>query len=277
MITNKEDFMKKRKTRLEVLEERILNAETIIEELNKELKDEGISEIQKMEKILNELREMKESIIEEEQKNNKEIKTEMNNFNQESLLLMNIEKVKVMNDNEKLKNEMEKFKEIIKNMEKELISKNVDIQKQKQYNDKILDINSEQEQEIKLLKAKAYGYDIAKKYDIYKHKINNENKNIIDPNKHRLVEDENLAYNFWERENLAQMKNPSKLDDLAKERQLWIANSSKNIDKLVNKTESRDKDHMYNNPYGNRNNGISTNMRKVSPMILNSGNIKGSY
>jgi hypothetical protein len=271
MITNKEDFTKKRKTRLEALEERILNAEKLIEELNKELKEEGKKELTKFEQTLNELRDMKNTILEEQEKSKMNLDSAEKEVLNESMLLINTDKVRIENKNEELLKEKKELTEYIKRLHAEIMKKDLEIQiKKKQEND-LLEQNAEQEDKIRVLRSKAYGYDIAKKFEIHQNKLKNENEKKA----HKLIEDEKLAYNFWERENMMQMKNPTKLDDLSKNKQLWINNPTSNIEKLMydidtNKVKSNS--NIIQSPYGNiksKENNLGSNMRKYSPMILN--------
>lgn len=275
MITNKEDFTKKRKTRLELLEDRIIQAENVIEELNKDLKEEGVNEIAKFEKVLEELREMQREIKEKEMNDNPNINEKIEKLQFESLLFINNDKVRIISQNKKLQKEMNAQKEELKKMQEDLMRKQLELEQERKKNNELLEANAVQDDKIKVLKSKAYGFDIAKKFEIHQNKINNDNKhNKIDPNRGKYIEDKNLAYNFWERENIAEMRNPSKLDELSKQKQLWIGNPIGTIEKLMNDIESKNRknEHTSNNPYGNNrtnnNNSLNSNMRKYSPLIL---------
>ena len=51
------------------------------------------------------------------------------------------------------------------------------------------------EDQIRILKSKVFGYDIAKKYEYYKqHESTNNNQNAH-------LQDDNLAFSMWEKEN----------------------------------------------------------------------------
>jgi hypothetical protein len=267
MITNKEDFQKHRKTRVELLEERIINAQKLIDEINNELKKEDEPEISRLEKILNEVREMKNSIIQQDQVNRNEINSELEKINKDSLLILNNEKMRIVFQNEKLEKEKKDNQNYIKKLEEELMHRKLEIELYKKKENDLLEQASILDDKLKILRSKAYGYDIAKKFEVHQNKINSEKSNIIDPNRNKTIEDEVLAFNFWERENLHPIKN-SKLEDLTKQKGMWIGNPGANIEKFIYDTDSNaiKNNHIVNNPYGNK---IQSNMRKFSPMILN--------
>lgn len=273
MITNKDDFTQKRKTRLEILEERILVAQKLINELNQELKLEGVKEISKLETVLNDLRSMKENIIKKENLDNQILDAELRKINNDSLLFINNEKVRVLMQNEKLKIETKEKNDQIKKLHDEILKLNLSLKIYKLKEDKLNEDNSLLQEKFKNLESKAYGYDIAKKFEIHQKKLNTQKKypNLVDPNKYRAIEDDHLANNFWEREKLSLNKSPSKLDDMAKQKGLWIGNSSSNIEKLMNDVNISKKIEINLN-MAKYSESINTNMRKISPMILNNRN-----
>lgn len=273
MITNKDDFTQKRKTRLEILEERILAAQKLINELNQELKLEGVKEISKLESVLNDLRSMKENIIKKENLDNQILDTELRKINNDSLLLINNEKVRVLTQNEKLKFEKKEKNDQIKKLQDEILKLNLSLKIYKLKEDKLNEDNALLQEKFKNLESKAFGYDIAKKFEIHQNKLNTQKKypNLVDPNKYRAIEDNQLANNFWEREKLTLNNSPSKLDDMAKQKGLWIGNSSSNIEKLMNDVNISKKNEINLN-MAKYSESINTNMRKFSPMILNNRN-----
>jgi hypothetical protein len=273
MITNKDDFTQKRKTRLEILEERILAAQKLINELNQELKLEGVKEISKLESVLNDLRSMKENMIKKENIDNQILDTELRKINNDSLLLINNEKVRVLTQNEKLKFEKKEKNDLIKKLQDEILKLNLSLKIYKLKEDKLNEDNALLQEKFKNLESKAFGYDIAKKFEIHQNKLNTQKKypNLVDPNKYRAIEDDQLANNFWEREKLTLNKSPSKLDDMAKQKGLWIGNSSSNIEKLMNDVNISKKNEINLN-MAKYSESINTNMRKFSPMILNNRN-----
>jgi chromosome segregation ATPase len=274
MITNKDDFTKKRKTRIEILEERIIAAQNMINELNQELKEEGEKEISKLESVLNDLRLMKEKLIEKEKLDNEILDEELRKMNNDSLLIINNEKVRVVLENEKLKSEKKEKDDQIKKLQEEILKLNLSLKNYKNKEDKLNEDNAILQEKFKNLESKAYGYDIAKKFETHQNKLNTQKRypNIIDPNKYRAIEDDHLANNFWEREKLTSNKSPSKLDDLAKQKGLWIGNSSSNIEKLMNDVNISKRNEVNLN-MAKYSDSINTNMRKFSPMILNNSSI----
>jgi chromosome segregation ATPase len=274
MITNKDDFTKKRKTRIEILEERIIAAQNMINELNQELKEEGVKEISKLESVLNDLRLMKEKLIEKEKLDNEILDEELRKMNNDSLLIINNEKVRVVMESEKLKSEKKEKDDQIKKLQEEILKLNLSLKNYKNKEDKLNEDNAVLQEKFKNLESKAYGYDIAKKFEMHQNKLNTQKRypNIIDPNKYRAIEDDHLANNFWEREKLTSNKSPSKLDDLAKQKGLWIGNSSSNIEKLMNDVNISKRNEVNLN-MAKYSDSINTNMRKFSPMILNNSSI----
>jgi hypothetical protein len=155
------------------------------------------------------------------------------------------------------------------------------------------------EDQIRILKSKVFGFDIAKKYEFYKDHTNNRNNPISN------IRDENLAYAMWEKENYNN-KNVNKLEKIEDEKNLWIRDSKNNIDKLIKDVNSANKvdlnnidnrnsfnnnnnglmnswskknySNIYNNNFNSdKNNSLGTHMRNYTPMILqnNSYNLNG--
>ena len=127
---------------------------------------------------------------------------------------------------------------------------------------------TQKEVEMTKLKAKAYGYDINKKLEYQQQRVKPYGNTG-----HYNEGDDGL----WENEN--KINSNLKLDQLAKDKQLWIGNPTQNIDKLMN---DMDKNHVGNNsnydenvnhPGGYYNNissnsNLNSNLRKYSPLIL---------
>jgi hypothetical protein len=216
---------------------------------------------------------MKENIIKKENIDNQILDTELRKINNDSLLLINNEKVRVLTQNEKLKFEKKEKNDQIKKLQDEILKLNLSLKIYKLKEDKLNEDNALLQEKFKNLESKAFGYDIAKKFEIHQNKLNTQKKypNLVDPNKYRAIEDDQLANNFWEREKLTLNKSPSKLDDMAKQKGLWIGNSSSNIDKLMNDVNISKKNEINLN-MAKYSESINTNMRKFSPMILNNRN-----
>ena len=254
--------------------------------------------ILRMQFILNELNQLKsESNIDEGELNN-----EVANLPKNGLIVLSLSKNKLMNQHQKLKNSQEEKNQYIKKLENEIVNQRVALEEiKKAENEHLLKISSYEDQ-IRILKSKVFGYDISKKYEHYKEsQASNNNQNAH-------IQDENLAYAMWEKENYGEMKFPSSLNKLENEKQMWISNAQNNINKLENdvklansykgernfamnndednglwtKTpeEARNKNRNNNgfNNYGNkynRNNQGSNNlgnMRRITPMIMNNKN-----
>lgn len=123
------------------------------------------------------------------------------------------------------------------------------------------------EAEMNKLKSKAYGYDINKKLEYQQQRVKPYGNNA------NYMDDDN---GLWDNEG--RQGNNMRLDQLAKEKQLWIGNPSQNIDKLVNDMDKNYKSNYdeinSNNPPNNyySNNNINSNLRKYSPLILDQQN-----
>jgi chromosome segregation ATPase len=245
MITNKEEFGIKRKTRLDILEERIITAEKAITQLKENYIKEQQEDITKLSNVVSVLNDMKTELEEIQKLEEEQIDSEITNIKRESLLIINIEKIKIIEEREKLKKELEDYKSNLSKLQSDLNDKECQIEEERQKNKKLEEINSIHSDNINVLKSKAFGYDIAKKYETYK---NDSSAKRQDHNP--------LEYNIWERENPVYIKQMSRLDDLAKEKKLWISNHENSINKLINDIQ--------------HSSGIGTNMRKYSPMIINS-------
>jgi hypothetical protein len=244
MITNKEDFAKKRKTRIELLEERIQVAEEIITHLKENYMKEQNEDLTKISNVVLVLKEMKSELEELNKLEEEQLDPEIAILKQESLLMINIEKIKIIEEKEKLRKEIEEYKSNLKQLHIEISKKEQIIQEEQEKNKKLEDTNAIHADNINLLKSKAFGYDIAKKYETYKKGGNAKRQ-----------DDNPLEYNVWERENPIYNKQSSRLDELAKEKKLWISNHDSSINKLINNIE--------------QSSGIGTNMRKYSPIIIN--------
>ena len=243
MIIQKEEFIKKRRTRIEIVEERILNAEKILEQVKEEFREEDEKELYKLHNILSDLREMKLNILKIEAEEKLNLDKKVNELKGNSLLILNNAKVEIMNENEKMKSIKTDDEDYIRKLEKELMLKNLELELVKTQEDKLLEVNSSLGDEIRILKSKAYGYDIAKKYEYYINKVNNEKTyiNSIDPNRNKTIENDKLAISLWEKQFAKNLKNPTKLDDISKHNLLWIGNSSSNAQKLIYDIESLSK------------------------------------
>jgi hypothetical protein len=245
MITNKEDFAIKRKTRLDILEERISAAEQTISNIKINYITEQQEDLTKLTNVVSVLKEMKTELEEMHRLEDDQLDSEIATLKKECLLIINIEKIKIIEEKEKLKRDIEEYKSNLIKLQNDINNRDNQIEEERQKNKKLEELNSIQMDNIDVLKSKAYGYDIAKKYETYKKDGNSKRQ-----------DDNPLEYNIWERENPIYNKQTSKLEDLAKEKKLWISNHENSINKLINNIE--------------HSSGIGTNMRKYSPMIIGS-------
>jgi len=81
--------------RYEDIEDRIHNAEKILESINAELKNKGLKEISKMNDVLKEVQLMKENIRQKSIQDKKSIEFNTREIAMNSLLMVNNEKIKV--------------------------------------------------------------------------------------------------------------------------------------------------------------------------------------
>jgi len=256
--------------------------------------------VRRLQFIINELNKLKtNSNIDEN-----ELDKEVDLLPKRALIEMSLSKAKLVKQEEiKKQSEIEK-EEYIKKLENEIVNQRLSLEKlTKADGEHLLQISTLQDQ-IRILKSKTFGYDIAKKYEYYK-----DHETANGPSAH--IQDENLAYSMWEKENFAERKAPTKLNKLENEKQMWIRNPQNNINKLENdvnlansykagnnfginndednglwtktpeQARNRNGNSNFNN-YGagykrydgsNNQGGNSLgNMRRVAPMIMNNKN-----
>jgi hypothetical protein len=82
-------------TRIQSLEDRILKAEALIENLGEDFKKEGLKELDKLYMILNEVKQLKATVKEKTTKDDKSVETELSTTIKNSIVLINNDKVKV--------------------------------------------------------------------------------------------------------------------------------------------------------------------------------------
>ena len=252
--------------------------------------------IRRMQFILNELTQLKNNSAIDEG----ELDNQVANLPKDGLIILSLSKNKLLNQHKKLKDSQEEKNEYIKKLENEIVNQRIALEQvKKSENEHLLKISAYEDQ-IRILKSKVFGYDIAKKYEFYKeHEASNNNQNAH-------IQDENLAFSMWEKENYGERKFPSSLNKLENEKQMWISNAQNNINKLENdvklansykgernfamnndednglwtktpeEARNRNKNNGFNN-YGhryNRNNQENNmgNMRRIAPMIMNNKN-----
>ena len=253
--------------------------------------------VQRMQFILNELNQLKtNSNVDEGQ-----LDQEIEELPKNGLIVLSLSKNKLKNQHLKLQNSQEEKNNYIKKLENEVVNQRIALEEiKKSENEHLLKISAYEDQ-IRILKSKVFGYDIAKKYEFYKEHESSNNQN----NAH--IQDENLAFSMWEKENYGERKIPTRLNKLENEKQMWISNAQNNINKLENdvklansfkgernfnmnndednglwtKTPEEARNRNGNNKFNNYGNGYKKNnqgdnsignMRKFAPMIMNNKN-----
>ena len=281
----------------------IINKENLEESSQKGQDIELVSPfVRRMQFIINELNQLKtNSNIDEN-----ELDKEVSELPKRGLIELSLSKIKLNRKHEKLINSDKDKNEYVKKLENEIVTQRLSLEELKKAEGEHLLQISTLEDQIRILKSKVFGYDISKKYEYYK-----EHESANGPSAH--IQDENLAYSMWEKENYAERKAPTKLNKLENEKQMWIANTQNNINKLENdvkiansyragnnfginndednglwtKTPEQARNRNGNNGFNNygagykrydggNNQGNSLgNMRRVAPMIMN--NNKNKY
>ena len=275
----------------------IINKENLEESSQKGQDIEVVSPfVRRMQFIINELNQLKtNSNIDEN-----ELDKEVSELPKRGLIELSLSKIKLNRKHEKLINSDKDKNEYVKKLENEIVTQRLSLEELKKAEGEHLLQISTLEDQIRILKSKVFGYDISKKYEYYK-----EHESANGPSAH--IQDDNLAYSMWEKENYAERKAPTKLNKLENEKQMWIANTQNNINKLENdvkiansyragnnfginndednglwtKTPEQARNRNGNNGFNNygagykrydggNNQGNSLgNMRRVTPMIMN--------
>jgi hypothetical protein len=256
--------------------------------------------IRRMQFIINELNQLKaNSNIDEN-----ELDQEVAALPKKGLIELSLSKNILLRKHRKLIKEDDDKNNYVKKLEDEVVNQRLALEDLKKAEGEHLLQISTLEDQIRILKSKVFGYDISKKYEHYK-----EYENANGPSAH--IQDQNLAYSMWEKENFGERRAPTKLNRLENEKQMWIANTQGNINKLENdvklansfrggnnfgigndednglwtKTPDQAKNRNGNqngfNNYGsgykrydgnNQGGNNLGNMRRVTPMIMNNKN-----
>ena len=254
--------------------------------------------ILRMQFILNELNQLKQN----SNINEADVDAQVSELPKNGLMILAISKNRLKHEHENVKNSQSEKNNYIKKLEAEIVNQRISLEEiKKSENEHLLKISAYEDQ-IRILKSKVFGYDIAKKYEYYKeHEASNNNQNAH-------LKDDNLAFSMWEKENYGERVAPSRLNKLENEKQMWISNAQNNINKLENdvklansykgernfamnddednglwtktpeEARLKNKNNGFNN-YGNKynrnnNQGESNlgNMRTIAPMIMNNKN-----
>jgi hypothetical protein len=253
--------------------------------------------VRRMQFIINELNQLKtNSNIDET-----ELDREVDSLPNRGLIELSLSKTKLYREEEIRKKAEQEKNDYIKKLENEIVKQRISLEEiKKAENEHLLKISAYEDQ-IRVLKSKVFGYDISKKYEFFKEQQNSNS------NQNAHIQDENLAFSMWEKENYGERKAPSSLNKLENEKQMWISNAQNNINKLENdvnlanaykagrnfsmnndednglwtktpeEARIRNKNNGFNN-YGNKynrnyqgENNIG-NMRRIAPMIMNNKN-----
>lgn len=275
-----------------------------INEINTEESGQGYEDIEivnpyvrRLQFIINELNKLKTfSNVDEA-----ELDKQVTSLPKRGLIELSLSKTKLNKKHDDLVKSDNEKNNYVKKLEKEVVDQRLTLEElKKAEGEHLLQISTLQDQ-IRILKSKAFGYDISKKYEYYK-----EHESANGPSAH--IQDDNLAYSMWEKENYGERKAPTQLKKLENEKQMWISNPQNNINKLENdvkiansyrtgnnyginndednglwtKTPDQARNRNGNNGFKNygsgykrnergNNQGLNSlgNMRRVAPMIMN--------
>ena len=250
--------------------------------------------VRRMQLVINELNQSKVKLEIDEGELNKEVAS----LPKRGLIELSLSKHLLYKKHEKLMNSDNEKNNYVKKLENEIVNQRLSLEDLKKAESEHLLQISTLEDQIRILKSKVFGYDIAKKYEYYK-----EHESANGPSAH--IQDDNLAFSMWEKENYGERRAPTKLNKLENEKQMWIANAQNNINKLENdvklansyragnnfgnsneekdiwtvtpeQARNRNGNNGFNNygsgykRYEGNNQGNSLgNMRRVAPMIMN--------
>ena len=179
--------------------------------------------MRRMQNIIKELNLLKDTSNIDEAEIDKEVASLPNR----GLIELSLSKTLLKRKNENIIKSNEERNKYVKKLEGEVVEQRISLEElKKAEGEHLLQISTLQDQ-IRILKAKVFGYDIAKKYEYYK-----EHESANGPSAH--IQDENLAFSMWEKENYGERRAPTKLSKLENDKQMWIANPQNNINKLEN-------------------------------------------
>jgi hypothetical protein len=234
------------KLRTEELSDRILKLEQQLNIITFKHINEQEDEVSKLQLLLNQLKELQNTINLQNQ--DVIIDNSIKDFKENGLLLLNIDNVRLRQDKEEINNEMKDIREQMKKLQEQNIMLKSNITELIQSNNELLQINTLQEQHINNLKGKAFGADLNPMVD------QNKKSNSLLLNDQRILEGQNMNNNLWDKNNI-DINKELKIDDYAKDKQLWIGNASQSLDS-VRKSQEEPK----------------TNMRQYSKMLISNKN-----
>lgn len=248
--------MEKNKSRTEVLDDKIKSLNLRISKLKYLLGEDDLQVIQ-LNRLLETIKTQKAELIELDKTFEKTVDNEVNAFKNNGILAMNVENVRIKEEQESMRLEYIKMKEEIIRLNQQIVLHKANLVELANVNNELMQVNMLQEEHINKLKDKAYGVDIGSKYEVNKYK--QMNKDV------RIHDNVNNNNGLWDRENVGYEK-IQKFDEFAKENQLWLGNAKNNLEKV-----KYDVIENNNQNYGvKNNNGPTGNMRKYSPLIMKS-------
>lgn len=235
------------KLRTEDLSDRIIKLEKQLNYISLNHINDQETEVSKLQQLLSQLKDIQNTL--NYKKEDEIIENSINEFKEDGLLLLNIDNVKLRQDKEDIMNEMKKMKEQMKKIQEQNILFKSNITELIQSNNELIQINALQEEHINNLKGKAFGADLNPSIE------QNKKRNSLLVNDQRILEGQNMNNNLWDKSNIGYNKE-FKIDDYAKEKQLWIGNASHNLESVRKSQQDEPK----------------SNMRQYSKMLISNKN-----
>ena len=159
--------------------------------------------VRRMQVVINELNQSKVKLEIDEGELNKEVAS----LPKRGLIELSLSKHLLYKKHEKMMNSDNEKNNYVKKLENEIVNQRLSLEDLKKAESEHLLQISTLEDQIRILKSKVFGYDIAKKYEYYK-----EHESANGPSAH--IQDDNLAFSMWEKENYGERRAPTKLNKL---------------------------------------------------------------
>lgn len=235
------------KTKTEILYDKILSLESRIQNL-KENSINNETEVVKLNEQLNQLKQIHSKISSEEISQSKTIDEGIKSFKQEGISLLSLDIIKLKNENIELQKEILSLKSALHKNDEVNFSLQATINKLINTNSELSQINKLQEEHIANLKGRVF--EDNPRIEL------NKKRNQLSLNDQIIPEGQNMNNNLWDRSNLGYNKE-SKIDEFAKEKNLWIGSitSNSNMQQLKGMNDKPD-----------------TNMRKYSQLLISNKN-----
>ena len=202
-----------------------------------------------MQFIIKELNQLKQNSNIDEGELDKEVAELPKN----GLMILSLSKNKLIHQHQKIKDSQQEKNNYIKKLENEIVNQRIALEDiKKAENEHLLKISAYEDQ-IRILKSKVFGYDIAKKYEYYKqHESTNNNQNAH-------LQDDNLAFSMWENEN---EENKKEEMDIEKKEENNEENKEQNKEEEDNKEDKENKEKNENEKNEEKKEENETNMEK---------------